>query len=222
MKTIGLALTVLVVLPLPLPFLPAPEPMAQETVLVTGFEPFGQWDSNPSGAIALALNGTMVGAVRIVGVVLPVTFDTSYIQLRETMTRYDPAAVIAIGLDVNARSIQVECIALNLQHPSLLQFSYINVSGPLLRGTMLPGQTIVAALHDEDIAARQSWFAGLYVCNYIFYRMQADAEQWGIPAGFIHVPPTPSQQPYGMELAVMLQGIRTAVNVTMATLPASS
>lgn len=214
MKATALALALLIVLPVPL-VCPS-QPAVQDVVLVTGFEPFNQWEYNPSGEIALVLNDTAVGDVRVVGLVLPVTFDGSYACLREAIARHDPAAVIALGLDGGARSIQVERIALNLRHPSLWRFAPINVAGPLLRHTMLPAADVVAAMQREDVAARQSWFAGLYVCNYVFYRLQGDAGQRGIKAGFIHVPPVPSQQPYGMELATMMQGIRTAVNITMA------
>ncbi len=83
MKTVALALTLLAVLPAP--FFASPQPTGEDVVLVTGFEPFGQWDSNPSGAIALALNGTTVDGARIVGVVLPVTFNTSYRRMHAAM-----------------------------------------------------------------------------------------------------------------------------------------
>ncbi len=112
--------------------------------------------------------------------------------------------------------MQVERVAVNLQHPSLWRLSPINVSGSLLRGSTLPAAAIVEALHDESVAARESWFAGLYVCNYVFYRLQGDAGRHDLPAGFIHVPPTPEQEPYGMELAAMQQGVRTAIDVTLA------
>ena len=65
--------------------------------MVTGFGPFNQWDRNPSGEIALALNDTGVGDARVVGMVLPVTFDTSYHHLRDAIERYDPVAVIALN-----------------------------------------------------------------------------------------------------------------------------
>ena len=214
MKATAFALALLFVFPVSI--LPASQPLQQETVLVTGFGSFNQWDRNPSGEIALALNDTMVGDAYIIGLVLPVTFDTSHHRLREAIERYDPMAVIALGLDGTARAIMVERLAVNLQHPSLLRFSLVNASGPLVRHTTLPVDVIVAALQKEDIAARQSWFAGLYVCNYVFYQLLGDAGQRGMPAGFIHVPPLPSQEPHGMELTVMLQGIRMAVNVTVA------
>lgn len=214
MKATALALVLLIALPTP--FFAMSRSVEPDVVLVTGFEPFGRWERNPSGEIALALNDTMVGDVRIVGLMLPVTFNTSYQCLREAVVRYDPAAVIALGLDGAARSMEVERLAVNLQRPAWLRFLRINTSGSLFRGTMLPGEAIVAALRDDGIAARQSWFAGLYVCNHVFYRLLGDAGQWDIPAGFIHVPPTPSQEPYGMEPGMMLRGVRAAVNVTMA------
>ncbi|MFO8132892.1 MAG: pyroglutamyl-peptidase I [Thermoplasmatota archaeon] len=212
MKATVLALALLIALPA----FAVPQTVEPDVVLVTGFEPFGQWDSNPSGEIALALNDSMVGDVRIIGLVLPVIFDTSYARMREAMDRYDPAAVIALGLDGGARAMEVERLAVNLQHPSWLRFSRINTSGSLFRRSMLPADDIVAALRDDGIAARRSWCAGLYVCNYVFYRLLGDAGRWGIPAGFIHVPPLPAQQPYGMEPETMLRGVRAAVNVTVA------
>lgn len=214
MKATALSLVLLVALPLP--FFPLSQPSVQETVLVTGFEPFNQWDSNPSGEIALAVNDTTAGDACVVGVVLPVTFDCSYARLQEAIERYDPAAVIALGLDGTARAIEVERVAVNLQHPSPLRFSLVNESGPLFRRTTLPAADIVAAVHNEDIAARQSWCAGLYVCNHVFYRLLGRAGQRDMPAGFIHVPPAKEQHPSGMELSVMLQGIRAAINVTVA------
>ena len=214
MKATVLALAVLFVLPVS--FFPASQSIQQETVLVTGFEPFNQWDHNPSQEITLALNDTKVGDAHIIGMVLPVTFDTSHHHLRKAIERYDPVAVIALGLDGSAHSIEVERMAVNLRHPSPLRFSLVNASGPLVRHTTLPADAIIAALHEEDIPVRQSWFAGLYVCNYVFYRLLGDAGQRSMPAGFIHVPPLPSQEPYGMELTTMLQSIRMAVNITVA------
>ena len=43
-------------------------------ILVTGFEPFGRWQRNPSGETALHLNGTVVGGAKISGLRLPVSF----------------------------------------------------------------------------------------------------------------------------------------------------
>ncbi len=215
MKALALAVTLLVALPVPL--FAAPQPAGEDVVLVTGFAPFGRWDSNPSGEIALALNGTTVDGARVVGVVLPVAFNASYIRMQAAIERHDPAAVIALGLDGSACSIQVECIAVNLQHPSPWQLSRVNASGSVLRRSSLPARAIAAAMRGEGVTARRSWFAGLYVCNDVFYRLQGHAGRHEVQAGFIHVPPTPMQEPYGMEMAAMLRGIRTAVNVTMAT-----
>jgi pyroglutamyl-peptidase len=133
------------------------------------------------------------------------------------LDRYSPSAVIALGLDGSARAIEVERMAVNLEHPSMFGFSFVNGSGPLLRHTRLPTSAILAALHDDGVDARRSWFAGLYVCNHVFYRLLGNAARRDVSAGFIHVPPLSSQEPSGMPFDVMLRGIRTAVNVTVAS-----
>ena len=214
MKAVAVILALFFVLSIPI--FSSAEPAMQETVLVTGFGPFNQWNRNPSGEIALAVNDTWIGDAHIIGIVLPVTFDTSFHHLREAIVTYNPVAVIALGLDGSAGSIEVERMAINLQHPSLLCFSFVNESGPFFHQTTLPADAIVAAVKSEGITAKQSWFAGLYVCNYVFFRLLEEVGQRGMPAGFIHVPPLPSQELYGMQLATMLRGIRIAVNVTVA------
>lgn len=214
MKALALVVALSVILSVPL--FSVSQPAGEDVVLVTGFEPFSRWDGNPSGDVALALNGTVVGGIHVVGVVLPVSFNASYARMQEAIERYDPSAVIALGLDGGARMMQVERVAVNLRHPAPLRFGLINVSGPLLRQSLLPVGDIAAAVQREDVAARGSWFAGLYVCNDVFYRLLGDAGQRGMPAGFIHVPPLPSQEPYGMEMAAMLRGVRAAINVTVA------
>ncbi len=211
----ALALAVVLLLALPVPLFSASSSQSEDVVLVSGFEPFDRWDSNPSGELAHALNDTMLGGVHVVGVVLPVSFEDAYPRLRMAFDRYSPSAVIALGLDGSARVIEVERMAVNLQHPAMFGFSFVNGSGPFVRHTRLPTGDIVAALHDDGVDARQSWFAGLYVCNHVFYRLLGDAVRRDISAGFIHVPPLPSQDPSGMPFDVMLRGIRTAVNVTV-------
>ncbi len=46
-------------------------------VLVTGFEPFGMYPTNPSQVIAETLNGSTLNDAEIIGIVLPVNFTTS-------------------------------------------------------------------------------------------------------------------------------------------------
>ncbi len=43
-------------------------------ILLTGFEPWGKWDRNPSGETAQSLSGADVSGCEVVSEVLPVVF----------------------------------------------------------------------------------------------------------------------------------------------------
>lgn len=45
------------------------------TVLRTGYESFGEHETNPSGEVARALDGATVAGHRVIGEVLPVAFE---------------------------------------------------------------------------------------------------------------------------------------------------
>jgi len=61
-----------------------------QVVLVTGFEPFGNYTVNPSQLIAEALNGSILSDAEIVGVVLPVDFNKSVEMTTEAIQHYLP------------------------------------------------------------------------------------------------------------------------------------
>jgi len=67
-------------------------------VLVTGFEPFGRHEVNPSALIAEALDG----------VVLPVSFARASGVLREAIAERDPELVVCFGLADGEKAIYVE------------------------------------------------------------------------------------------------------------------
>ena len=66
-------------------------------ILVSGFEPFGGEDINPSAEVARALHGRTIGGVPIVGVVLPCVFGVSIAALRSAIDTHRPQLVLALG-----------------------------------------------------------------------------------------------------------------------------
>ena len=74
-----------------------------QIVLVTGFEPFGNFTVNPSQLIAEALNGSIINDAEIVGVVLPVDFNESAKITTDMIEHYHPILVISLGLNARAR-----------------------------------------------------------------------------------------------------------------------
>lgn len=211
------ALCAVISLMLLTPALSAGERGAEDFVLITGFEPFDRWEVNPSQLVAEELDGEDVEGARIIGMVLPVDFNESFAMVKEALITYEPSVVIALGLDGSARMLCVENIGVNLKREKGWQLSRIEKEGSFLYFSSLPSRTIVQNLREAGIPARQSFFAGIYACNFILYRLMeyVHEQHLNISAGFIHLPPLSSQRPYGMELATMVEGVGKAITVSM-------
>lgn len=67
------------------------------TVLVSGFEPFGGENVNPSREVALALDGREIAGLRIASVVLPVQWRAGPERLLHELASRDPDALIMLG-----------------------------------------------------------------------------------------------------------------------------
>jgi pyroglutamyl-peptidase len=87
-------------------------------VLVTGFEPFGPWQRNPSGETARHLDGVTITVpvnlppIEIRGLVLPVSFQRAVTPLITAIDELHPAVVLNLGQE-EAAGIRVERIAVN-------------------------------------------------------------------------------------------------------------
>jgi pyroglutamyl-peptidase len=187
-------------------------------VLITGFESFGNYTVNPSQLIAEALNGTMLNDAEIVGVVLPVDFNESVEITTDAIQYYQPDLVLSLGLNARSQDIRVEKIGLNLKRYPKDDGTWsfprrIDVMGPFLRISPLHTADIVRKIRDANISVQQSFFAGTYVCNTVFYQVLGYVSEQNISRkmGFIHVPLLDSQDPLGMPLQSMIDAVKIAI-----------
>ena len=194
----------------------------ENVVLVTGFEPFGSYTINPSQIIAESLNGTVLSNVTIIGIVLPVDFNTSLEQAAEAIQQYHPDLVLCLGLNARAQEIRVEKIGFNVKRYPKDDGTWsfprrINSSGPLLRFSPLPTRDIVQKIQQANIPAKISCFAGTYVCNALLYQLLGHVAVHNITRriGFLHVPLLDSQDPEGMPLQSMVDAVTIAIQVNL-------
>jgi pyroglutamyl-peptidase len=187
-------------------------------VLVTGFEPFGQYTTNPSQLLAETLNGSSLYGSEIVGVVLPVDFDASVERTKEAIQRYHPDLIISLGLSPRSHSIKVEKIGINLKRFQKDDGTWslphlIDKTGPLFRITSLDTKAVVGKIREARIPVQQSFFAGMYVCNAEYYGVLGyiHDQTLNTTAGFIHVPLLDSQDPQGMPLEIMIDAVKIAI-----------
>ncbi len=191
---------------------------AGTVVLVTGFEPFGVHAINPSQIIADTLNGTIINDAEIIGIVLPVDFNRSIEKAREAIEQYHPDVVLSLGLAARSKVIKVEKIAVNLKRfprdDGTWSFPQrIQSNGPFVRITTLDAGGIAREMRQAGIPARQSFFAGMYICNSLFYGLLGDSKENNMTAtvGFIHVPLLVSQDPAGMALDTLVDAVKIAI-----------
>jgi pyroglutamyl-peptidase len=176
---------------------------AEPTILVTGFEPFGGDDLNPSALVARELSGRRIAGAMVASRILPVDLDGLGAALDAALASLPapppPLAVVALGLAASEAVIRLERVALNVADFSipdnagaLPRNRPLEPGGPDGRLSRLPLEAILGALLARGIPARLSETAGLYLCNAAMYRLLGRLPP-GLPCGFVHLPPLPAQ-----------------------------
>jgi len=199
-----------------------------ETILITGFEPFGGIVGNPTMDIVAALHGARIDNRQVVGRIMPVAYDGHRLRLKALMDEVEPALVIGFGLDISARDIQLETRAVNkadFDMPdntgALLKNVNLDDAGPSHRIATFPISDISTALSAAQIKASQSMDAGRYLCNATLFHL---LDLCGLKplrplCGFVHVPyateqlaemPTASarDKEFAMPLEMMIEAAR--------------
>ena len=159
-------------------------------VLLTGFEPFGNATSNPSGEIVKQINGD-----NIVTAILPVAYTQSAEQLLSLIEQHTPDVVICLGQAEGRTAITPERVAINLDDAQLadnegVQRNDVKIlsDGPDAYFSTLPLKELVDVINAKGIPAAISLSAGAFLCNHVFYVAQNKFAGTHVRSGFVHVP----------------------------------
>ncbi|WP_026908892.1 pyroglutamyl-peptidase I [Paucisalibacillus globulus] len=165
-------------------------------LLLTGFEPFLEFPINPTTEIANNLNGQLIGDYEIIGEVLSVDFAKSGKQLIHLIEKYNPDAVVSLGLAGGRNCITPERIAINCNDGPVDNNGHkpngerIFEDGPDAYFSKLPIYEITSKLEEAGFPAKISNTAGAYLCNNVMYHGLHYFKGKGMdrPSGFIHIP----------------------------------
>lgn len=199
-------------------------------VLLTGFEPFGGEQTNPSWEAVCALDGARVAGHRVVARCLPVTFDASLKALRAAIRKTRPALVLCVGQAGGRAQLSLERVAINVDDARIADNTGkqpidtpVVEGGPAAYFATLPIKAIYAAMRDAGIPAEISQTAGTYVCNHVFYGlMHALRRSPRIRGGFMHIPYSPQQAARhpgapSLPVDIVTQGLRLALRTALTT-----
>ena len=176
--------------------------MESQTLLLTGFEPYGGRGVNPSEEVVKSLNDAQVSGYNVIGRTIPVSLN----DLQERMARFigdfNPVAVISMGLWPGEPMIRLERFAVNLTDFEIpdndgvyLDEGCITNQGKVALNATLPLREISEKLLAAGIPARISNTAGTFLCNATLFRALQIIADRGLtsPCGFVHLPYLPQQ-----------------------------
>ena len=193
-------------------------------VLVTGFEPFGGEDINPSWEICTALS-RRIGGARIETLRVPTQFGLAIETVAGAIARLEPSVVLCLGQAGGRAAVSVERVAINVDDARIADNAgsqpvdeAIAPAGPAAYFSTLPIKAMVAAMREAGVPAQVSNTAGTFVCNHLLYGVLhlLAAGSRRARAGFVHVPWLDSQavrrpgEP-AMALATMVRGVEAAI-----------
>lgn len=167
-------------------------------ILLTGFEPFGDVKINPSQLVVEHF--AALEREDLITLVLPTEYGASGARIREALAKYQPDAVLSLGVAASRPAINLERLAVNVDDASipdnaghLASGEPIAANGPVGYRSTLPLDEMKAALEARGIPVTISNHAGAYICNHVFYSARHALEAAGstIPCGFIHLPDLP-------------------------------
>lgn len=202
-------------------------------ILVTGFEPFGPWQRNPSGEVARHLDGSTIIDTEITGRVLPVSYKRATAPLLAAIDEIQPDVVLNLGQGA-AVGVRVERIAVNRctapeggdndgYEP---HGEPIVPDGPETYASTLPVTEIVDLLNNIKFNAAPSDSAGEFLCNFVMYTTLHHIATHHLPmqAGFIHASPLLEEVPdltngKGMRLKKWIDFTESVLYLLRSTVP---
>ncbi|KEY60879.1 pyroglutamyl-peptidase I [Serratia sp. DD3] len=199
-----------------------------QKVLITGFEPFGGEQVNPSWEVVKQLDGLQIAGAQIIARQLPCVFGEALTVLNAAIDELQPQRVLAIGQAGGRSDISVERVAINVDDARIADNQgqqpidqAIVEHGPAAYFSTLPIKAIVNALRQAGIPASVSQTAGTYVCNHVMYGLlHRLSSQPQIKGGFIHIPYLPEQAAHhpgqpSMAAETVLAALKLAISLTL-------
>lgn len=194
-------------------------------VLITGFEPFGDHDTNPAGEVIESIDDKGYEDFDIFIHHVPTVYGEAIVEVVEKIDELEPDVVINIGL-AERKKISLERVAVNIDDARIPdndenqpQDEVISPDGKNAYFSKLPLREILERLHDEGIPAKISNSAGTFVCNNLMYGVldHISKNDLDIKAGFIHIPQKPEEVVDQQKPSMCLHLVERAVEIAVET-----
>ena len=191
-------------------------------LLITGFDPFGGEQINPSWEAVKELPD-LIGEYQLTKMEIPTVFGMAAEKILAIAAELNPDVIISVGQAGGRKAVTPEVIGINLREariPDNIGNQPVNLpvvpNGPDAYFSTLPVREMVAAICSEEIPAALSYSAGAFVCNDVLYTLLHHYKGTHVRVGFIHVPYLPQQSVNGqpsMSQEQILRALTLAISV---------
>ena len=187
-------------------------------LLITGFEPFGGEEINPSWE-AVKLLPSEINGYTLTKLLLPVVFGRAAQTVIELSEEIDPDVILCIGQAGGRSNITPELVAINLRNASIPdndgnqpKDEAILENGQTAYFSSLPVRKMSEAVATFGIPSTVSYSAGAYVCNDVLYTLLSHFDGRKTRVGFIHIPYSEEQgKEPSMKMDDIVRGVIAAV-----------
>ncbi len=190
-------------------------------LLISGFEPFGGEQINPSwdavSRLPNEINGYSLTKIKI-----PVVFKVAAARVIAEAEKISPHVILCIGQAGGRSAVTPELVGINLRHGPMPDNSGYQPSdeaivpgGANAYFSPLPVRKMAAAILERGIPSAVSYSAGAYVCNDVLYTLLSHFAGTDVRVGFIHVPYCKEQ---GKEPSMEISDIASALTAAIEAL----
>lgn len=166
-------------------------------LLITGFDPFGDYTLNPSWEAVQALPDE-VGGFALTKLMLPNIYGLEIKMTLEKAQEVQPDYILLTGMNSGSRRIILNAAALNLRDALIADnlgrqpWNEPVVAGaPAAYFSTVDVHRIYKKLRCEKLPVELGYSAGGYVCNDVFYALLHHYAGSNVQVGFVHVPILP-------------------------------
>lgn len=186
-------------------------------LLITGFDPFGGEQVNPSWE-AVKLLPEKIGDYELCKLQIPTIFGLASEKVLEKAESFLPDVILCIGQAGGRDAVTPERIGINLRSARIPDNAGNQpVEEPSIPGgpdgifSTVPVADMAQAIREQQLPGNVSNTAGTFVCNDTLYTLLHHYDGTAVRAGFIHVPFLPEQGTPNLALEQILQALIAAI-----------
>lgn len=188
-------------------------------LLITGFDPFGHYQINPSWEVVKALPDK-IGTFSLTKLMLPNIYGLETRMLLEKAKEIEPDIILMLGMDSGTTKVHIDTVAINIQD-ALMEDNMgrrpwnkpIIEGGPAAYFSTIPAHELVQQLQKEGFHVHLGYSSGGYVCNDVFYSVAHKFNNTNTKFGFIHIPLLPQMVWDEKEALPLEQSLKIVIRI---------